>query len=426
MKLLLVVAPLLPSLASGFIVPTSQLPVRRACKAPGPSKLQAVIDPASLEALDTATATFLTDFIPLLTAAVADLQDELPKISIGDAKELLDSFPKVEVPRGLLDSIQSLNIPKLPESLPEVKLPDLPQVPPELQGALKAAQEATPGAIDSLKGFASGVKGTFDNIKSGGGVSLPSLPSLDLKSVPVPDSVKEQLGAIQDQVGGAVGGKVSELAGTVNEQVGKFLQPYQPLIDQTKGQLGERFSVVSKLADQVTKEVSKDAENLSPAFSVLKTVGTPRNLFNTENLVALPFWLSVILAPSNGLVKAIMSSYLPILAGVFAYMWGVYLAFQDPVSLEGFSGITDLTALTKGFSSETSVAVAWAHFIAQDLFVGRWIYLDGMRNGVWTSHSLALTFLFGPTGILSHLLTRGFVKIFRWDVEDIFSAGSKG
>lgn len=93
----------------------------------------------------------------------------------------------------------------------------------------------------------------------------------------------------------------------------------------------------------------------------------------------------------------------------------------------------------------------------QDLFVGRWIYLDGMRNGVWTAHSLALAFFFGPTGILSHLvrgdpievrpkrmdpcdkspnplvtnnhntkqLTRGVVKVFRWDVQDIMTAGTR-
>lgn len=46
--------------------------------------------------------------------------------------------------------------------------------------------------------------------------------------------------------------------------------------------------------------------------------------------------------------------------------------------------------------------------------MGRWIYLDGMRNGVWTAHSLALALFFGPTGILSHLLTRGVVRVFRW------------
>jgi len=48
-----------------------------------------------------------------------------------------------------------------------------------------------------------------------------------------------------------------------------------------------------------------------------------------------------------------------------------------------------------------------------------------MRNGVWTAHSLALAFFFGPTGILSHLLTRGVVRVFRWDVQDIMTAGTQ-
>ncbi|CAM9317879.1 unnamed protein product, partial [Phaeothamnion confervicola] len=105
-------------------------------------------------------------------------------------------------------------------------------------------------------------------------------------------------------------------------------------------------------------------------------------------------------------------------------------ALKNPTALEGFSsGVADLGALTKGFSQEVSVATVWAHVIAQarpnrfDLFVGRWVYLDGQRNKVWTSHSLALCFLFGPCGILAHLVTRGAVGIFRRDVQDVMSAG---
>jgi Domain of unknown function (DUF4281) len=40
-----------------------------------------------------------------------------------------------------------------------------------------------------------------------------------------------------------------------------------------------------------------------------------------------------------------------------------------------------------------------------DLFVGRWIYLEGQRTGVWTVHSLALCFFAGPMGLLSHIVT---------------------
>lgn len=358
---------------------------------------------------------------PLITLAAdssASLQDQLPSINIEDAKALLDSFPKApELPANIM------------QSLPKFSLPT--ELPSQVQGALKAAQDATPGAIDGLKGFAQGLQGTVEKIRQGGSVelpslsSLPSLPSVDVDSIPGSGEVKAQLGALKTQVGDAVGSRLSGAGAVLSEQLDKVLTPYQPLIDQTKSQLGDKFSVVSKFAEKATKELSKDAETLSPALQVLKSVGTPRNLFNTENLVVLPFWLSVILAPNNGLVKGLMSSYIPVLVAALAYTWSAYLAFQDPTALEGFASISDITGLGKGLGSEAGTATAWAHFIAQDLFVGRWIYLDGLRNGVWTVHSLSLAFLFGPTGILSHLATRSLVKIFRWDVADIMTAGSQ-
>ena len=357
---------------------------------------------------------------PLITLAAdgASMQDQLPSINIEDAKALLDSFPKApEIPANILQSIPKLSLPT--------------ELPSQLQGALKAAQDATPGAIDGLKNFAQGLQGTVEKIRQGGSVelpflsSLPSLPSVDVDSIPLSGEVKAQLGALKTQVGDAVGSRLSGAGAVLSEQLDKVLTPYQPLIDQTKSQLGEKFSVVSKFAEKATKELSKDAETLSPALQVLRSVGTPRNLFNTENLIILPFWLSVILAPNNGLVKRLMSSYIPVLVAALAYTWSAYLAFQDPAALEGFASISDITGLGKGLGSEAGTATAWAHFIAQDLFVGRWIYLDGLRNGVWTAHSLTLAFLFGPTGILSHLATRSFVKVFRWDVVDIMTAGSQ-
>eukprot|EP00611_Tribonema_gayanum_P008631 TRINITY_DN1823_c1_g3_i4.p1 TRINITY_DN1823_c1_g3~~TRINITY_DN1823_c1_g3_i4.p1 ORF type:complete len:331 (-),score=86.01 TRINITY_DN1823_c1_g3_i4:679-1671(-) len=106
------------------------------------------------------------------------------------------------------------------------------------------------------------------------------------------------------------------------------------------------------------------------------------------------------------------------------YAWLTYEALQNPVSLAGFSGgAFDLDTLTKGFTQEVSVADGWAHFIAQDLFVGRWVYLDSKRNSVWAAHSLTLCYLFGPIGVLSHLLTRGLSGIFRQDVTDILDIG---
>lgn len=51
------------------------------------------------------------------------------------------------------------------------------------------------------------------------------------------------------------------------------------------------------------------------------------------------------------------------------------------------------------------MATGWIHFIVMDLFVGRWIYLQGQEKGIWTRHSLALCLFAGPVGLLSHLIT---------------------
>jgi hypothetical protein len=51
-----------------------------------------------------------------------------------------------------------------------------------------------------------------------------------------------------------------------------------------------------------------------------------------------------------------------------------------------------------------------------DLFVGRWIYWEGQRTGVWTRHSLALCFFAGPMGLLSHIVTAAIAQ--KWMAKD--------
>ncbi|CAM9568593.1 unnamed protein product [Scytosiphon promiscuus] len=128
--------------------------------------------------------------------------------------------------------------------------------------------------------------------------------------------------------------------------------------------------------------------------------------------------------PEKRLTKAIMGSYGPVVLAALIYMFLTYECFQNPVSLQGFaSGITNLPGLTKGFGEEVSVATAWSHFLAEDLFIGRWVYLDGRKNNVFTKHSLLLCYLFGPVGFLSHLCTRGVTSVIKPGIRDIMQAG---
>ena len=78
----------------------------------------------------------------------------------------------------------------------------------------------------------------------------------------------------------------------------------------------------------------------------------------------------MIIWPEKELTKKVMGSYAPVVLAAIVYMWLTYECFQNPTSLQGFaSGITNLPGLTKGFGEEVSVATAWSHFLAEDLFI---------------------------------------------------------
>ena len=51
------------------------------------------------------------------------------------------------------------------------------------------------------------------------------------------------------------------------------------------------------------------------------------------------------------------------------------------------------------------VAEEWSHVLTWDLFIGRWIWLDGLKRGIFTGHSVLLSNLIGPPGLLLHAIT---------------------
>lgn len=51
------------------------------------------------------------------------------------------------------------------------------------------------------------------------------------------------------------------------------------------------------------------------------------------------------------------------------------------------------------------VTEEWSHVLTWDLFVGRWIWLDGLKRGIFTCHSVLLCNLIGPPGLLLHWAT---------------------
>lgn len=137
---------------------------------------------------------------------------------------------------------------------------------------------------------------------------------------------------------------------------------------------------------------------------------TITQLFNVSNLFVLPFWALIILLPNWNLTKKVMESYLPFVILALLYIY-FFVGAVTPESAQALSS-PQLSDLAKAFSDEAVMATGWTHFLAIDLFVGRWIYWEGQRTGVWTLHSLILCLFAGPVGLLSHLVTAWIVGRF--------------
>ncbi len=126
-------------------------------------------------------------------------------------------------------------------------------------------------------------------------------------------------------------------------------------------------------------------------------------LFLATNSFVLPFWGAMIFLPNWSLTRRVMGSVWPFIPLALSYI--VVFAQIPPEVGQAFSS-GQLPDLAAAFSDERVAALGWIHFLTFDLFVGRWIYLEGQRTGLWTGHSLALCLFAGPAGLLVHLATR--------------------
>ena len=111
----------------------------------------------------------------------------------------------------------------------------------------------------------------------------------------------------------------------------------------------------------------------------------------------------MVFLPKWDITRRVISSPLPFiaLAGLYIYLLVVAVNPESAAALAN----PKLADIARFFANEGAAAVGWVHFLVMDLFVGRYIYLEGQRTGVFTVHSIVLCLFFGPIGLLSHLVT---------------------
>ncbi|MDF0552560.1 ABA4-like family protein [Kamptonema sp. UHCC 0994] len=143
---------------------------------------------------------------------------------------------------------------------------------------------------------------------------------------------------------------------------------------------------------------------------------TAEQIFNAANIFVLPLWALMILLPNLGITRKVMNSFIPFVVLAVLY---IYL-FISSITPENAAALSNpkLADIARFFGDEKATATGWIHFLVMDLFVGRWIYWEGQRTGVWTIHSLALSLFAGPMGLLSHIVTYWVTQKFFPSSED--------
>ena len=137
-------------------------------------------------------------------------------------------------------------------------------------------------------------------------------------------------------------------------------------------------------------------------------VWTMDNLFALGNGIAMAGWIGLAVAPLaprwRTSIWRLTGIAMPALLAVG------YLALVAPSLAEVRYG--SLAQVRGLFDNPSMLLAGWWHYLAFDLFVGTWIARDGQRTGVphWALlPCLALTFMFGPLGLLAYLGTRAAV-----------------
>ena len=132
--------------------------------------------------------------------------------------------------------------------------------------------------------------------------------------------------------------------------------------------------------------------------------------YSIINLIPLPWWLLMIVAPRAELTKRLTRSY--VIFFILAVLYVIFLGL-------GARQLPGATAFDFSFhqvrqslsQSPLLFVGAWIHYLVFDLFVGFWIYKEGLRLNIptWqTGICLLFTLMTGPFGLGLFLIRRQF------------------
>jgi hypothetical protein len=133
-------------------------------------------------------------------------------------------------------------------------------------------------------------------------------------------------------------------------------------------------------------------------------------IFSLSSFLVMPFWFLIIFLPSWKWTKRVVAS--PWISAGAALL---YAALVLPSILQIFPAVMNpsLQGIQSLLGTPAGTTIAWVHFLAFDLFVGRWVYLDSRERNLSpfiVSPILFFVLMLGPLGFLLYLLARVFFR----------------
>jgi len=133
-------------------------------------------------------------------------------------------------------------------------------------------------------------------------------------------------------------------------------------------------------------------------------------IFSLSSLLIMPFWLLMIALPHWRWTSRLMHSPLVCAAPALLYLALALPRFGELLATLARPTLPSIAAV---LGTPAGATLAWAHFLAFDLFVGRWMYLDSRERGIsaWIMAPLLFfTLMLGPIGFLGYLAVRAIAS----------------
>lgn len=126
-------------------------------------------------------------------------------------------------------------------------------------------------------------------------------------------------------------------------------------------------------------------------------------LFAIANPLPLPAWLLLLFAPRwRFTLPVVRLVAVPLLAIAYSLLVVTTLGASE-------GDFNSLAGVQRLFANPYTLLAGWIHYLAFDLFIGAWIVEDALARQVpaWARMlPLPLTLMFGPAGLLLHLVLR--------------------